>query len=473
MSAPIVSISTSVDSKPPMTGGDAGSPQPGSSTFQGELREAEHRIGLNAQDDGPLTSSLEDDASATLAPDQSDPEDVSAIQIMGAATLLPLPVPGEVSPQLTGSAQTEVTEPGPSGTVGTCPDCAQAMTESDDSLTPKKSDQTNQTIVADATVALERADSLVRKVDAAVSERADEPAASALPTNDGRDTTRSVESGGRAAQESPDPTSLHSPEQGHATSAPVFGGAVGQVLATTAGRLSSAFGQAGEFSFYEGDDGPIKDVHMKDLSRSAAPEDVQTMDHVATSGSDSSGDDGSQPDQDHPSRSAGAGFDHAGSESRVGTAQDASFATHVRRADVSQLPNLARPIVDVPGRPFETSSPSVRLDLAHVDGEPLQVHVSLVHQTVYARIVTSQTDVQDFLARNQGRLEASLEQHGLEVGQFLVDSGSHHHHRSSQEWGSQTSEVSQAVREIARSESDRTSASQEWPDTRYRLNLVV
>lgn len=67
-----------------------------------------------------------------------------------------------------------------------------------------------------------------------------------------------------------------------------------------------------------------------------------------------------------------------------------------------------------------SSSRAMRLDLPSPDGQPLRLHVSLVEQTVYAKIVTDQPDVQDFLLRNQSRLESQLHNHGLEMGQFSV-----------------------------------------------------
>ncbi|HSE58985.1 MAG TPA: flagellar hook-length control protein FliK [Nitrospiraceae bacterium] len=70
---------------------------------------------------------------------------------------------------------------------------------------------------------------------------------------------------------------------------------------------------------------------------------------------------------------------------------------------------------------WDTSAPrAMRLELQSPDGPPLRLHVSLVEQTVYAKVVTDQPDVQDFLLRNQSRLESQLHSHGLEMGQFSV-----------------------------------------------------
>lgn len=74
-----------------------------------------------------------------------------------------------------------------------------------------------------------------------------------------------------------------------------------------------------------------------------------------------------------------------------------------------------------PGTVWDMSAPrTMRLELQSPDGPPLRLHVSLVEQTVYAKVVTDQPEVQDFLLRNQSRLESQLQSHGLEMGQFSV-----------------------------------------------------
>jgi hypothetical protein len=74
-----------------------------------------------------------------------------------------------------------------------------------------------------------------------------------------------------------------------------------------------------------------------------------------------------------------------------------------------------------PGASWDTFTPrAMRLELQSPDGPPVRLHVSLVEQTVYARVVTDQTEVQDFLLKNQSRLESQLNNHGLEMGQFSV-----------------------------------------------------
>lgn len=80
------------------------------------------------------------------------------------------------------------------------------------------------------------------------------------------------------------------------------------------------------------------------------------------------------------------------------------------------------------------SSASVRLDVPQIEGEPVRLHVSLVQHTVYARVVTSQVDVQDYLVRHQDRLAANLQSHGLEMGQLQVDVGARGQQHMPQGW---------------------------------------
>lgn len=335
-----------------------------------------------------------------------------------------------------------------------------------------ETDRTQQSIETDNAVTSEPGQPLLRQVEAIESRR---PTASDVPvlsTDDGQGRIRPAESDDRSVQEPPDLSGVETAEPAKPTPVTLSGVEVAQVPATTAGLLRPAFGEGVEFGSFGGDDGQMSKFQLENNGQEVTSGDVQTLDPVTTNGSNS-GDDAAQSGNEHLSQSTGTELANAGSDARVGASHDASFTTHLRRADASPLPNQPSSMIDGPGRPFETGSLSVRLDLAQADGEPLQVHVSVVHQTVYARVVTSQTEVQDFLTRNQGRLEASLEQHGLEVGQFLVDSGPHHDRRSSQEWNSQALGRSGAGQERTRVESEISAVPSGLSNSRYRLNLVI
>ncbi len=115
---------------------------------------------------------------------------------------------------------------------------------------------------------------------------------------------------------------------------------------------------------------------------------------------------------------------------------------------VSEVRQAARgPLAEASGAPMALgstevpvpSSASVRLDVPQIEGEPVRLHVSLVQQTVYARVVTSQVDVQDYLVRHQDRLAANLQSHGLEMGQLQVDLGAPGQQHMSQSWTHQSS----------------------------------
>ncbi|MFO0775896.1 MAG: flagellar hook-length control protein FliK [Nitrospiraceae bacterium] len=129
----------------------------------------------------------------------------------------------------------------------------------------------------------------------------------------------------------------------------------------------------------------------------------------------------------------------------------------------------------VPPAPWEVGTPSVRMDVTTPDGNPVQVHVSLVHQTVYARVVTGQSDVQDFLTRNQTRLENQLQQQGLEMGSFVVDSGQQQG-QGRQQWEASTA----AHDDMPRPERRQDGAVEQAPTTavaarssRSRLHIVA
>lgn len=115
-----------------------------------------------------------------------------------------------------------------------------------------------------------------------------------------------------------------------------------------------------------------------------------------------------------------------------------TFVSEVRQA-------VRGPLAEASGAPMAPgstevpvpSSASVRLDLPQIEGEPVRLHVSLVQQTVYARVVTNQVDVQDYLIRHQDRLAANLQSHGLEMGQLQVDLGARGQQHMPQSWTSQ------------------------------------
>ncbi len=116
-------------------------------------------------------------------------------------------------------------------------------------------------------------------------------------------------------------------------------------------------------------------------------------------------------------------------------------------------------------------SASVRLDVPQGEGEPVRLHVSLVQQTVYARIVTSQTDVQEYFARHHDRLAASLEAHGLEMGQLQVDSGGREQ-QAPQSWWQE--EPRATVSRVGETEG-RPTGSEPGPvgERRSRLHIVA
>jgi hypothetical protein len=109
---------------------------------------------------------------------------------------------------------------------------------------------------------------------------------------------------------------------------------------------------------------------------------------------------------------------HARESVLAGQAPAASHGSETRSA--LSLSEPVRPTLQ-PGASWDTLAPrAMRLELQSPDGPPVRLHVSLVEQTVYAKVVTDQTEVQDFLLRNQSRLESQLHNHGLEMGQFSV-----------------------------------------------------
>lgn len=117
-------------------------------------------------------------------------------------------------------------------------------------------------------------------------------------------------------------------------------------------------------------------------------------------------------------------------------AAPSTFSSTIQQ--VSSAPRVAptQAVPPTPPAPWEVGTPSVRLDMLSDEGLPVQVHVSVVHQTVYARVVTPQAEMQDFLSRNQSKLETQLQQQGLEMGSFVVDSGQQQSQQAWEQWQS-------------------------------------
>lgn len=117
-------------------------------------------------------------------------------------------------------------------------------------------------------------------------------------------------------------------------------------------------------------------------------------------------------------------------------APPSTFSATVQQ--LSSAPRVAptQAVPPAPPAPWEVGTPSVRLDMLTDEGLPVQVHVSVVHQTVYARVVTPQAEMQDFLTRNQSKLETQLQQQGLEMGSFVVDSGQQQSQQAWEQWQS-------------------------------------
>ncbi len=161
-----------------------------------------------------------------------------------------------------------------------------------------------------------------------------------------------------------------------------------------------------------------------------------------------------------------------GAERGTQAGGEATFASQLRRSGEAPRPMAPRTMVEGPMRMPEPGTASVRLDVVPGEGGPVQVHVSLVHQTIYARVVTTQAEVQEFLNRNQSRLEAALQQQGLEMGQFVVDSGQQQSWRPPQDWTGREPRVPPSGHgPSAQPEEVRGFAAE--PGEGYRLNLVV
>lgn len=163
---------------------------------------------------------------------------------------------------------------------------------------------------------------------------------------------------------------------------------------------------------------------------------------------------------------------HARESVLTGQTPAASHGSEPRSA--LSLSEPIRPALQ-PGASWDPLAPrAMRLELQSSDGPPVRVHVSLVEQTVYAKVVTDQTEVQDFLLRNQSRLESQLNNHGLEMGQFFVLVDRQGQGPWSYEWESiwqQSDRRGQGAAPPA--ESDATIPSIVETGERRRVNLFV
>ncbi|MEX5214329.1 MAG: flagellar hook-length control protein FliK [Nitrospiraceae bacterium] len=120
---------------------------------------------------------------------------------------------------------------------------------------------------------------------------------------------------------------------------------------------------------------------------------------------------------------AGSGSSFHGDPAQGGTAlggQSPSAGQGSETRSAAPLLEPVRPTLQSTAM-WDPSAPrALRLELQSPDGPPVRLHVSLVEQTVHATVMTDHTEVQDFLLKNQSRLESQLHHHGLEMGQFSV-----------------------------------------------------
>lgn len=119
----------------------------------------------------------------------------------------------------------------------------------------------------------------------------------------------------------------------------------------------------------------------------------------------------------------GPGSSFQGDPSQGGTALGGQSPSAGQGSETRSAAPLLEPVRPTPqsAAMWDPSAPrALRLELQSPDGPPVRLHVSLVEQTVYATVMTDHTEVQDFLLKNQSRLESQLHHHGLEMGQFSV-----------------------------------------------------
>lgn len=217
------------------------------------------------------------------------------------------------------------------------------------------------------------------------------------------------------------------------------------------------------------DPGPLRVEHSQGGEMASLPDAPVRMSEGASAEGDRSGFPfDRESDGQSPALHSSAAAHESGAPN--GMASSSGFPSVLQSADAVSRAQPTRAIPQPVPAPWEVTNPSVRLEVAPGDGAPVQVHVSLVNHTVYARVVTGQPEVQDFLARNHTRLETQLQQHGLEIGSFVVDSGQHQSGRSLQEWA-QPAPTTQ-VRALKATEPAEASSGPVWT-RQYRLNVVA
>ncbi|HJU04940.1 MAG TPA: flagellar hook-length control protein FliK, partial [Nitrospiraceae bacterium] len=92
--------------------------------------------------------------------------------------------------------------------------------------------------------------------------------------------------------------------------------------------------------------------------------------------------------------------------SRMAAASPAASAKGERSVSSLALPDGHSHVSPPPAAPLPSS---VYFEVQPPDAGRVRVHLALSDQTVYARVVTEQSEVQDFLVRNVGRLESQLQ----------------------------------------------------------------
>ncbi|TAJ26178.1 MAG: flagellar hook-length control protein FliK [Nitrospirae bacterium] len=90
-------------------------------------------------------------------------------------------------------------------------------------------------------------------------------------------------------------------------------------------------------------------------------------------------------------------------------------------AKPAPAPQAPSPVQSIPSDPAVShSQPSIQVDVNPADLGRVQVRVVLSDQTVHANVTTERAGVGEFLAANQGRLEAGFSASGLQLGEFKV-----------------------------------------------------
>ncbi|MBI3603537.1 MAG: flagellar hook-length control protein FliK [Nitrospirae bacterium] len=90
-------------------------------------------------------------------------------------------------------------------------------------------------------------------------------------------------------------------------------------------------------------------------------------------------------------------------------------------AKPAPAPQAPSPVLSIPSEPAVSPlRPSIQVDMNPADLGRVQVRVVLSDQTVHANVTTERAGVGEFLAANQGRLEAGFNASGLQMGEFKV-----------------------------------------------------